>query len=484
MKKKILTGITVFSLVFLVTAIYMITTIEHATTKMDTLIRLHQVEILREQLLIQIKRAQSDLYLKNTRYARSMDTIGLHVKAMNDVITTCFQCHHTEQVTGQLDGLKGRVEEYKNGLSRVFMQRADAARVQSEEDHAFRIGEELIEEVNSITTMASNRLEERTQTAFKEITRTKTILYLLIVAVPLAAIALSIYFIHGFTLPVKELLTATRRLKNGDLNYRISGLHDEFKEVAASFNEMAKAVRENCNRMQWAEQLVVLGEMAGGFAHEIKNPLAGIKASVDVLSCDPSINPENRFVLLKVAEQIKRMEGLIRNVLNFARPPKPQLVLVDVNTIIDATVSLAERHPAFADRKTRPILILKDFDPQLPETMADPLQLQQVFLNLLLNSADAIPGEGTITVETVHTAPEASLQIRITDTGKGIDEAVVGKIFQPFFTTKSNGTGLGLAITKGLVEQHGGSISVQNNKEKGVTFIITMPVRSLEEVTV
>ena len=197
MKKKIIIGLTVFSLIFLASAVYTIATIEHATTRMDNLIKLHQVEILREHLLIQIKRAQFDLYLKNTPYARSMDTIVSHVNAINDIITTCFDCHHAEQVAGRLGLLKRRIVDYENGMSRVFTLRANTARLRAEEDGAFRIGAELINEVEGITRMANMKLEERTQAAFREITRTKAMLYLLVVIVPLAAIGLSVFFIRG-----------------------------------------------------------------------------------------------------------------------------------------------------------------------------------------------------------------------------------------------------------------------------------------------
>jgi signal transduction histidine kinase len=144
-------------------------------------------------------------------------------------------------------------------------------------------------------------------------------------------------------------------LKKGDLSYRIEGLQDEFGEVAASFNEMAKSLRDDCLRMQWAEQLVVLGEMAGGLAHEIKNPLAGIKASMEVLSMDTTLAEENRDVLLKGVEQIKRIEVLLKGLLNFARPPKPDFMPVDVNSVLDITIGLALRHPQFAARDSKTI---------------------------------------------------------------------------------------------------------------------------------
>jgi signal transduction histidine kinase len=154
----------------------------------------------------------------------------------------------------------------------------------------------------------------------------------------------------------------------------------------------------------------------------------------------------------------------------------------DVNSVLDITIGLALRHPQFAAKDSKTITVIKDYDTRLPKTMADPQQLQQVFMNLLLNAADAMPEGGMITVQTSHYESGRSLHIQIVDTGGGIDEAVADKIFQPFFTTKPQGTGLGLAITKRLIEQHGGSINVKNNHAKGVAFMITLPIRDREEV--
>jgi len=482
MKKKIIIAISVFSLFFLVSGLYIIITIEKSTITLDNLIKLHRVEILREHLLIQLKRAQSDLYLKNTRYARSMDTVVNHVRTMNGMVNDCFGCHHSENVTKRLDGLKDQIEQYKNALSRVFTIRANRHRLEAEEDMAFKIGTSIISEVNDITTVSSMKLEERTHAVFRDIAGTKTILYVLFAAVPLVALVSSVVFLRGFTRPVEALLTATRRLKSGELDYRIKGLRDEYGEVAASFNEMASSLKEHYLRMQWAEQIVVLGELAGGLAHEMKNPLAGIKTSMEVLAADHSLSEENRDVLMKVIEQIRRIELLLKSLLNFARPPKPQFMLVDVNDVLDATISLVQRHPLFTSNDSKPITIMKDFDSRLPATIADPLQLQQVFMNLLLNAADAMPNGGTITARTSHTAPSQFVHITISDTGKGIDRRVIEKIFLPFFTTKPKGTGLGLAITKRLVEQHGGNIRVEINRGGGASFTVALPLKRGDEV--
>jgi len=482
MKRKIIIGLSVFSLIFIVSGMYAVISIEKATAKLDTLIRLHQIEILREHLLIEIKRSQTDLYLKDTKFARSIDTVVTHVRSMDRMIDTCIECHHTAAVADRIKTLHAQIERYKDALSRVFTIRANTERRRTEEETALVSGMSLITNVNSITALTNAKLQKTTQAAFQEIANTKKTLYIILACIPLLAIGLAIVFINGFTRPLAEILHATRRLKLGQLNYRIGELRDEFGEVAASFNAMAASLKEDCLRMQWAEQLIVLGEMAGGLAHEIKNPLAGIKASMEVLSDDPSVTPENRVVLRKVLDQIRKIEVILKSLLNFARPPKPHFILTDVNSVMDATVSLAERHPAFSSRNGNMIEIAKDFDRRLPDIMADPLQLQQIFMNLLLNSADAMPEGGAITLYTSHRAEEPSVRIRITDTGHGIDDATIDKIFQPFFTTKAQGTGLGLAITKGLIEQHGGSIEVVNEPQRGVSFTINLPINQAEEV--
>ncbi len=246
-------------------------------------------------------------------------------------------------------------------------------------------------------------------------------------------------------------------------------------------NDKPQSLKENFHRMQWAEQLVILSEMAAGLAHEIKNPLAGIKASTEVLSTDPAVLPEHRDILMKVIEQIRKIEVILKGLLNFAKPPKPQFALVDLNNVIDATVGLAVRHPAFSSRDGNSITIVRDYDANLPQITADPIQLQQVCMNLLINSAEAMHAEGTITIHSSLAEDKRFVQVKMVDTGHGLDEETVDKIFQPFFTTKAQGTGLGLAITKGLIEQHGGQIHVMNNHDRGVSFTIFIPIRRGEE---
>ena len=476
MKKKIIISLILFSLIFLASGLYIIATIESASDKTANLIRLHQIEILREHLQLEIKRSQADLYLKNTRYERSLDAIVNHMRSMSVTVSTCFECHHEPAIQERLVSLREQVDAFKTAMSRVFTLRANKARMEQEEDNAYQLGLQLLNDVSNIISMTSSKLEARTLAAFDEVTRTRQILYTLLFTTPLVVLILAVVFLQRFTRPVKELLTATRRIKSGDLGYRIPKLHDEYGEVAESFNEMASSLKEQYLNMQWAEQLFLLGEMSGGLAHEIKNPLAGVKASLEVLVADSVIPAEDRSLLTKSIEQIKKIEALLKSLLNFARPPKPQFMAVDVNSVLEATIGLAQRLPVFMSAEGKGVKIVKLLDPRIWDIMADPLQLQQVFMNLIVNAAEAMPQGGMVTVRSSYDPASHALQIGVSDTGEGVDPGMVDKIFQPFYTTKAKGTGLGLAITKRLIEQHGGTIRAMNNRDWGVTFLVTLPV--------
>ena len=224
--------------------------------------------------------------------------------------------------------------------------------------------------------------------------------------------------------------------------------------------------------LQRAEQMKMVGEWATGLVHEIKNPLAGIKGSVEVLASDANMAEEDRSIVTQAVEEIKRIELLLKSLLNFAKPPKPQLTLVDINDILDKSIAFALRHPSVVANSSTAINVFKDFDPKIPKAMADPMQMQQVFLNLLLNAIEAMPDGGILATKTFYDAKLNSIQITISDTGKGMDKSLFNKVFQPFFTTKRKGSGLGLSITRRLIEQHGGHIDFESDPGKGTVFNI------------
>jgi PAS domain S-box-containing protein len=234
--------------------------------------------------------------------------------------------------------------------------------------------------------------------------------------------------------------------------------------------------RQAEEELKRAEQLKVAGDIAVGLTHELKNSLAGLKLSTEVLLDELALSEDNKGVLLKMISEIQRIEFLMRDILYFARPRKPLFDFVNINMVLDTAISFSLKNDT-GPLRNKPIKMIKEFDENLPETMADLMQLQQVFMNLLINAIESVEKGGVITVKTRYEPSDNSIQISIADTGKGINNELKEKIFEPFFTTKPRGTGLGLPITKRLVEQHGGNIRVETSLGKGTTFNVALPVK-------
>jgi signal transduction histidine kinase len=227
-------------------------------------------------------------------------------------------------------------------------------------------------------------------------------------------------------------------------------------------------------KMHRAEQMAIVGQLAAGFAHEVKNPMAGIKVAMSVLSGESYIPPEDKEVLAKVMGEITRLEALMKDFLNFAKPQKPLFESVNLNQVLNTTLTFYLKSHAITPGGQEKVRIVKDLG-NIPPVLADVSQLQQVFLNLFLNAIDAMQEGGVLEVKSFLEEGTGKVRIEVSDSGKGIREDLLGKIFEPFFTTKAKGTGLGLAISRQLIEQHEGAIEASNRPEGGMLFTIRIP---------
>jgi len=479
-KKKIIIGLAAYAVLFSLAGVYVLNTIGDATADLDRLVQLHQAEILREHYLLEIRRVQYDLSLKGTRHSRDFDTAVRHAVNMRAIVDACDSCHHSGPELARIRELRRQTVSYQDTLSRVLTIRASPERMTVERDVAFHAGEELISEVGQMITLTVARLEQATQESVTEMRETRIALFALVGFAPLLSAALGYLFISSLTRPVKVLLRSTSKLKAGDLDHRVTRLQDEFGELGNAFNEMAKSLKEQMQQMQRAEQMAVVGKLAAGLAHEIKNPLAGIKVAMQVLGDEDYLSHEDKDVVRRVGIEISHLEVLMRSFLDFARPPKPKMESVEINSLLDSALTFHAGTPRQAAAGLPATKIVKQFG-SLPRTDADPMQLHQVFLNLLINAIDAMPDGGTLTVRTAFDTEERVIQVEIVDTGQGIESKHAANIFQPFFTTKPKGTGLGLPICRQLVEQHGGTIVATENPGGGTCFRIRMPLQSVDK---
>jgi two-component system NtrC family sensor kinase len=218
------------------------------------------------------------------------------------------------------------------------------------------------------------------------------------------------------------------------------------------------------------EKLASLGRLAAGVAHEINNPLTGVLTFAHLLREKPNMDDQDKADLDLIIRETTRAAEIVRRLLDFSRERPVMMERLDVNEVVLRTVQLIRNQKLFEG-----IVIVENLHEALPEISGDMNRLQQVILNLTLNSCEAMPKGGKITITTTHADDEVCLEIA--DTGCGIKPEVMERIFEPFFTTKpvGQGTGLGLAVTYGIVQQHGGSIEVECEEGEGTKFIIALP---------
>ncbi|HUU52091.1 MAG TPA: cache domain-containing protein [Candidatus Heimdallarchaeota archaeon] len=299
--------------------------------------------------------------------------------------------------------------------------------------------------------------------------------------------------------PIKEMVLATQKIAEGDLSHKVNvESKDEIGFLANSFNKMTadlktanekllewgrtlekkveertKELREAQAHLIQSEKLASLGKLAAGVAHEINNPLGGILIYSHLLLEDLEESSPYYGNLEKIVKETTRCKDIVKGLLEFARPKEPEATSTNVNELLDKSLSLVGSQSLFQN-----IQVKKHYSTDLPLIVADSSQLQQVFMNIILNAADAMNGNGRLTLRTYLDSSGKDLIIDFEDTGPGIREEDKKKIFDPFFTTKEvgQGTGLGLSISYSIIRKHQGTIDVQSTFGEGATFTIKLPI--------
>ena len=231
-----------------------------------------------------------------------------------------------------------------------------------------------------------------------------------------------------------------------------------------SIRAMEEAVKRS-------ERLAAVGAMAAGLAHELRNPLASMGGSLQLLGDSKTFSGDEERLMRIVLREADRLNGLVTDFLQFARPSPPMLHPMDLRLVIEETLTLFRNDPA-----RRGVAIEEQLEGALP-VRADPGQVRQVLWNLLKNAAESMPAGGKVSVRAF--VKGGTVAVQVVDSGAGIDAAELPRIFDPFFTTKAGGTGLGLATVHGIVVGHGGHIEVGSEAGKGTTFTVCLPLHQL-----
>jgi len=259
-----------------------------------------------------------------------------------------------------------------------------------------------------------------------------------------------------------------QKLRYQQASLRLEESYEKLRGQADQLLEIEEQLRR-------ADRLSALGELSAGMAHEIRNPLASIRGTAEILEGAVAKDDAHHEFAQILVREVDRLERVVRDFLRFARPEEGVREAVDLQQVLREVLALS-RSQLLKGR----VEVELDLPTALPEISGSDEQLKQVFLNLILNAQQAMPDGGTLTVGA--TAREGKVRLTFADSGPGVPSELQDRIFNPFFTTRSGGTGLGLAITHRIVSAHSGSLTVESRPGQGATFVVELPVRQREGV--
>ncbi len=314
-------------------------------------------------------------------------------------------------------------------------------------------------------------LEEDSSRKVRSYITYQYVLFFLLLFIALGSLYSIRRFVSG---PVKRLTRASKIIASGDLSHRIDlRTRDEIGELGESFNYMARRLKESQRILLEREKLAALGTFCTCMAHDIRNPLSSVKMNLNILYKElPGVDTEKARKLKEhfniALEEVAHMESILTDILDFARPSKLRLSRQDIDELIDDSLRMAE-----GEIRKKDIKVIKDtHEPGTVHVDGD--KIKQALLNIYLNSVHAMSEGGLLRIRTFFRG--ASLFIVIEDNGTGMKPEVKEKVFEPFFTTRSDGTGLGMPVTKKIIEGHGGTIEVESAPERGTRVFLSLPV--------
>jgi signal transduction histidine kinase len=319
---------------------------------------------------------------------------------------------------------------------------------------------------------------EAKQNALTEAARLRDTAMAVIVTHILLVLLLAYLLVNQILNPVRALILETSRsdnieLSGNDVKTLSKSVRGLIEDVGQTQVELEKS-REN---LLQAEKMAMVGKLAAGMAHSVRNPFTSVKMRLFSLSRSLKLTGTQKEDFDVISEEIDHIDTIVQNFLEFSRPPKLKIQPVSPSTVVDTALQLLcyrlESYNVKVDLHRNQIL---------PAIDADPDQLKEVFVNLMVNACEAMTGGGTIDIHEQVIGPPDRLQaqIRITDNGPGIAPPLSAKVFDPFFTTKEDGTGLGLSIVSRIIKEHGGRIDLASTEGRGTTFTIVLPTQGVK----
>ena len=487
MKRKIILALSLIFTLFTIGALTTIYSLATTTSDLRSLITLHEIEDIRLDLNITVQRVLTFIQASREDFNKNIPEVIRNTNLMDDAIKHCLDCHHESDAQRELDASVDLSKKFQERLSYIMTTDQDNPWRRKNQKLAFEIGSTIQKKVQAMADKAAFTIQKRTDDAMARIDRSYNILLVTLGLALCFAFFVARHLLRSITRPIDILLTATRHIAAGELGYQAeAGGPKEFQTLFQTFNDMSASLaqknRENefltSNLQQNVEKLkktqkqlvqagkmAALGTLAGGIAHDFNNILCGILSNISLIKRAKDAGPLDLNTLEAIEKAGLRASDLVHQLLTFSRQNVDKVLPVTLNIHIHNVIKLL--HSSLSSQ----ISLSLDLDQNLPIIQGDPVKLEQVIMNLCVNARDAMPKGGELRIRTLNVQldnafcarhPEAKeglyVILCISDTGLGMEEEVLSRIFEPFYTTKpfGQGAGLGLAMVHGIVESHQG----------------------------
>ncbi len=323
--------------------------------------------------------------------------------------------------------------------------------------------------------MQIDRIHKATEDGHAQAGKMRYMSVLVSIFVVIMAITLIFFFIQHILEPLRKLAgEASRMGPTAAPQNEIKSLSHSVRDLIEDVDQTHTELQKSRETLLQAEKMALVGKLAAGMAHSIRNPFTSVKMRMFSLGRTLKLTETQKDDLDVISQEIRHIDTIVQNFLEFSRPPKLKMQQVSPSVIVDLVIQLLEHR--LISYEVRIEVIRKRPLPSIP---ADPEQLKEVLVNLVVNACEAMKKGGQIVIseeETIERPTGRMVVIRVSDNGPGIPGPLVDKVLQPFFTTKEEGTGLGLSIASRIIEEHGGRLNLTSTEGMGTTFTITLPV--------
>jgi signal transduction histidine kinase len=398
-----------------------------------------------------------DIFRKDLNDARASTQSETQRKIINSI-----EAEYIRYVT-----LKDQVIElYTSG------DRERGARLHEEvRNHFFKV----LDYCENYKNFCTQKIQDIKASSYDQAKKLRIIAGTAVLLVLLLGVVLAFVLVNDILEPLRRLTMEADPRASPDRTDEVKALSRSVRGLIEDMDQTQNELEKSREHLLQAEKMVLVGKLAAGTAHSIRNPLTSVKMRLFSLNRTMDLSPHQKEDFQVISEEILQIDAIVQSFLEFSRPPKLRVQSISPSEVVDLVLRLLA-HRLHSYNVTVPV----EREKPLPQTEVDPERLKEVLVNIMENGCEAMKGGGTIIIreeEGSHAALGRAVFIHLSDSGPGIPESIQAKVFEPFFTTKEEGSGLGLSIAARIMEEHGGRLELRSKEGEGCTFSVILPLR-------